>query len=136
MAACEQSFRTTLDAFGQFPAADVDGVLVLDYGAAANLACFKWSGRRDSVPKKFAVPPALAYPARPPFKFGGGQRGEVRNAADILSGIAGGPREFTAFRMDADVLLFLRKGALAALGGQLDFPRNAATLGRVGIDAP
>ena len=50
--------------------------------------------------------------------------------------ISGGRGEITAFLIDAAAPLLLRKGALGALGGQLDFSRNISTLVRLGIDVP
>ena len=60
----------------------------------------------------------------------------MRNDADIPVGVAGGRGEVTAFLIYADNPAFLRKGALEALRGQLDFPQNVATSGRLGIDVP
>ena len=40
-------------------------------------------------------------------------------------GIAGNKGKFTAFLLEADIPASLRKGAAGALGGQLDFPRDA-----------
>ena len=83
----------------------------LDTGATANLARFEWLGHRNSVMEKFGAPPADPHPARAGFKFG-----EVRHAADIPVGIAGGRGIFTAFPTDTDIPALLHIGALGALG--------------------
>ena len=62
--------------------------------------------------------------------------GGVCHAADITVGIAGSKGTFTAFVLDADIPALLRKGALEALAGQLDFARNALTLGSRGVEIP
>ena len=61
-------------------------------------------------------------------QFGDGRIGEVRYAADIVVGIAGRRGAFTAFVMDAEIPALLRKGALDALGAQLDFGKGALSL--------
>ena len=56
--------------------------------------------------------------------------------ADIPAGIIGGRGEVRAFLTEADIPALLRKGALEALGGKEESPRNAPTLGRLGAEAP
>ena len=76
---------------------------------------------------------------RPEFalsKFGGGRLGEVCFAADIPVGIAGCREAFTARVLEADIPAQSRKGALEALGGQLDFFRDMLTIRRQGLDVP
>ena len=58
------------------------------------------------------------------FKFGCGRVGEAKFAADIKVGIAGRRDPFTALVLEADIAALLRKGALEALGGHLDFLRD------------
>ena len=69
---------------------------------------------RNSVLKKFGVPPALPYPAEVRLDFGNGRRSEMRYDANIPVGIGGGRCKFTASLMDADIPACLRKGELGA----------------------
>lgn len=108
---------------------------VLDSGATANSARFKWLGSRASVLKEFGVPRAQAYPAGAKYKFGNGRLGEVRNATDIPVGIAGGRGKVTASLKDPGVLALLRKSALESLGAQLDIPYYC-DFGQVGARRP
>ena len=63
--------------------------------------------------------PAHPHPARARIKFGGGSLGDVRDAAEILAGVAGGRGEFAAFSLGAESPAVLRKGAL-----EFNSPRN------------
>merc|ERR1712052_65500 len=76
------------------------------------------------------------YPSAARFKFGDGRIGEVQYAANISVGIAGCKGTFTAFVMDAEVPALLRKGALEALGAQLDFAKDTLWLERHSICVP
>ena len=108
---------------------DANSVAVLETGATATLACFKWLGRRNAALDKWVIPPAQPHPALAGFKFGKGRLGEVRFAAEISVGIAGGRGKFAAFLLAADIPLLLRQGALGALGGwQVDSNRNALSV--------
>ena len=60
---------------------------------------------------------------------GDGRQLEERYEADIPVGIAGCRGICTAFLLKARISASLGKGALEALGGYLDFSRNAMTLG-------
>ena len=51
-------------------------------------------------------------------------------------GIAGCKGTFTAFVLDAEILALLRKGALEALGAQLDSEKGTLLLLRHGVCAP
>ena len=51
--------------------------MVLDTGAAGNLARFRWLGNRNSPFKKRGLPRVSTYPAGARFKFGGGILREV-----------------------------------------------------------
>ena len=62
--------------------------------------------------------------------------GEARHAADITVGIAANKGSVTALESGADIPAFSRKGALADLGGQLDFFLDVLTLGSQGVDIP
>ena len=117
-----QSFSTTSDAGGVFSVSAADSVVVLDTGATANLE----KGRRK----------VSTYTSSARFRFGGGRRGEVRRAADILVGIAGNKGKITAFALGADIPALLGRGAMGALRGQLDFPRDALALRRRGAAIP
>ena len=72
--------------------------------------------------------------ARP--KFEGGRVGEVEHAADIQVGAAGCRGACAARVLEADIPALLRKGALEALGGQLDFERDIMTIRKHGVNAP
>ena len=52
----------------------------------------------------------------------------MKRAADIKVGIASSKGAFTAFVLDAEIPALLRKGALEALGAQLDFGRSTSPL--------
>ena len=132
----EQSFSTSLDPGCQLVCMRDDSVVVLDTGATANLACFRWLSRRNSLLEQKGFPRVLTYPAQARFKFGDGRAGNVCFAADITAGIAGAKGAFTACGLDADIPALLRKGASAALAGQSDFARNTLTLGPRGIEIP
>ena len=75
-------------------------------------------------------------PARAIFKFGDGDLGAVRRAANILVAIAGGRGKFTASLLEAAIQALLRRGALGALGGQLAFAHTISTLSKQGVDIP
>ena len=60
----------------------------------------------------------------------------MKHAADITVGTAGCKGAFTAFVLDAETPAFLRKGALAALGAQLDFEKDALSVMRHGVWVP
>ena len=82
------------------------------------------------------IQPAQTYPARARFKFRNGRVGDVRYAADIPAGIAGGRGEIAASLLGADIAALLREGALGSLGGQSDYTRNAAALKKMCVDVP
>ena len=60
----------------------------------------------------------------------------MKRAADIRVGIAGRRGVSAAFALDAESPAFLRKGALEALGAQLDFEKDVLSLTRHGATAP
>ena len=68
--------------------------------------------------------------------FGDGSPGEVRRPTDIPVGLAGNKEKATAFALDVEISDLLRKGALEALGGQLDVPRDISTLRKQGATNP
>ena len=57
----------------------------------------------------------------------------MKHSADVNVGIACCMGTFTASALDAEIPAFLRKGALAALGNQLDFEKDALSLMRHGV---
>ena len=132
----EQSFSASPDSGCQLVCARDDSVVVLDTGATANLVCFRWLSRHNSPLEQKGFLRVLTYPAQARFKFGDGRTGNVCFAADITEGTAGAKGALTAFALDADIPALLRKGALEALAGQLDFARNTLILGSRGIGIP
>ena len=60
----------------------------------------------------------------------------MRHAADVPAGAAGNKGKCTAFVLEADMPALLRKGAVEALGGQLDFSRDALALRKKGVAIP
>ena len=75
-----------------------------------------------------------SYPASARFKFGDGRLGEVLHEADIPAGIVGNRGKLTAFALEADIPASWRKGALEAIGGRLDIPRDISALRKKGAD--
>ena len=73
----EQAFSTSLDSGFQLVCMRDDSAVVLDTGATANLACFRWLSRRNSLPEQKGFPRVLTYPAQARFKFGDGRSGNV-----------------------------------------------------------
>ena len=67
-------------------------------------------------------------------EFGDGRFGEVRCAADIPEGIAGNRSKVAAFALEANIPVLLRRGAAAALGGQLDLCRDISSSRKQGVD--
>ena len=132
----EQSFSATLGIGGQFAVSRPDSVVVLDSGAAAKSVCFKRLDNHNLLFRKFGLPEVLPYSATARSKFGDGRMGEVKHAADIMVGIAGCKGALAGFAPDADIPAFLRKGALEALGGQLEFEHDILTVRKRGVLAP
>ena len=64
---CERPFSTTLGVGGQFACVSGDSIAVLDTGATANLACFKWLANRKSRLRKMGIPEVTAFPAMARF---------------------------------------------------------------------
>lgn len=62
--------------------------------------------------------------------------GGARFVADTTAGIAGAKGNSTASVLVADIPDLLRKGSLDALGGQLDFSRDAPASGSRGVEIP
>ena len=60
----------------------------------------------------------------------------MKHAADIKVGIAGCKGSLTALVLGAETRALLRKGALEALGAQLDFDKDTLSLLRHGVCAP
>ena len=125
----EKSLPTTLEAFMQLICTKEDSVAILDTVATANLVCFRWLNRHNSMLGKMGLPRVSPYPAQARFKFGDGRMGVARFAVDITADRAGAKGDFTAFVLDADIPALLRRGASEALGGQLEFPGDTLPLG-------
>ena len=70
------------------------------------------------------------------FEFGDERVGELRYEADIKVAIAGCRGAFTACVLEAGIPALWRKGALEALGGQLEFERDISTNRNHGVDVP
>ena len=140
---CEQSFPTTSDVAGLF-LVSVEGsarpirmwLLALDTGATADSVYCYWLQRQNRLLGKKGRQKVSTYPASARGRFGDGRLGDVRHAADIPACISGSQGNFAAFALDADIAEFLRKGALEALGGQLDFLRDLFTLRKHGVTIP
>ena len=115
-------------------AAGTGRVAVLDAGAAANLVCFRLLGHHNRILGRNGFPRVPTYPARVRFTFAYGRLGEVRHAADFPVGIATNRGKFTAFASEAGMPALMRKGALEAPGGHLEFPRSISTLRMQGVD--
>ena len=97
-----------------FLVSDEDSAVALDKGAAAILVRFrliKGRGTRRYRPIRHLHAFASAIC----------RLGEVRHAADIPEGIAGNKSKSTAFATDAEIPALLRKGAMEAPGGHMDF---------------
>ena len=116
---CEHSFSTTLDLDGQCEFMGADSVVVLDTGAAASLARLRSLEHRNKIlastgtdDLKLAMVAKEGYPT--PQK----------------------PGKFAAFALEADIPALLRKGALEALGGQVDFSRGLSPLRKQGVRTP
>ena len=59
----------------------------------------------------------------------------MKHAADIKVGTAGRKGAFMAIALEAEIPALLRKGALEALGAQLDFENDVLSLLRRGAEA-
>ena len=115
---------------------DSDSLVVLDSGATASLAHFRWLENHNWPLGRRGYQKASTYPSSARFRFGDGCQGEVRRAADIPVAVVGRRGKFTAFVLGADIPALLREGALEAMGGQLDFPRDLLTLRKRGVGTP
>ena len=91
--------------------------MVLDTGATANHACFGWLDHHNRLLARKGYQKVPTYPSPARFRFVAGRLGEVRHAAGIPVGIAGGKGDFSACAPDADIPALFREGALDALGG-------------------
>ena len=94
----------TLEADSQLIGAKENGVVILECGAAANLARFRWLNHHNSLLGRLGLPRASTHPAQAQFKFGSGRTGDANSAADITAGIAGDKGSSPAFVSDADIL--------------------------------
>ena len=60
----------------------------------------------------------------------------MRHAGDVPGGIADNKGSSAAFALEADIPTSLRKGALEALGGRLDFSGDISTSRKQWVDTP
>ena len=132
----EHSSSTTRDVGGQFVCVRGDSVAVLDMGATASLACFKWLAGHNSHLQQIEIPQVSRYPKMPRVQFGDRRIGEVRYAADINVRTVGRRGTLTACVPEAAVPALLRKGAREALGGRLDFARGVLAIWIRGVEIP
>ena len=91
-----------------------------DTGATANLVRFRWLKPHNRLSVKKRRQKVSTCPRAGRHRFGDARHGDARRAADIPAGIAGNQGKLATFVLDADIPSLLRKGALEALGGQLD----------------
>ena len=108
--------------------AESDSIAVSDTGAGPNLVCFSLLQPHNRILRREESPRVSTQLASARFRSGDGGLGEGRRAADTPVGIAGNKGEFAAFALEADIPALLRKGALEARGGRLDFSRDISTL--------
>ena len=94
---------------------------VLDTGAAANLACYKWLDTHNSVLERRGLEKAVPYSSNARFNFGDGRIGDVKHATDIEVGIARCKSTLAAFVLDADIPALLRKGGVGCPGRPVGF---------------
>ena len=111
-------------------------MVVLNPGATANLVCSRWPARHNRILDWRGIPRVTTYPSKARSRFADGRLGEVRHAADIPVAIAGYRGMRTAFVLEADIPALLRKGAMEAIGGQLDFLHGSFNLRRRGAQIP
>ena len=125
---CEQPVSAALDLGGQCIFVGPDSVAVFDAEAAANLVCFKWFEHHNEILGRQGAPRAGPYPISARPKFADGRLGEVLCAADSSGGIEGKCGAPTTFAPEAEIPALLRRGALGALGWQMDSFREISTL--------
>ena len=121
---------------GLFLVSREESVVVLNTGATANIASIRWLARHSRILGNYGAPRVTTYSSKARCRFGDGRLGEVRHAADIPLRIAGNKGKHAAFAPDADIPALLRRGALEALGGQLEFLRGSLVLRRQGVKIP
>ena len=110
-----------------------NSVVVLGSGATANLAFFKWSDHYDRISERCGVRCAETHPACARFESGDGLVVKVRRAVDVPVRLPGNRGKFTAFVLEADILVLLRRGAPDAPGGQSGFPSDISALRKQGV---
>ena len=118
---------------GQLAASQSESAVVLETGTTADLVCYKRLGNRHLFSGKQGFAEAAPYTSAAQFKFGDGRIGEVKRAADFKVVNAGCQGAFAKFVLGAEIPALLRKGALEALGAQLDFEKDTLPLLRHGV---
>ena len=112
------------------------GAVCPDIGSTANLVRFRRVAHSNSLFAKMGLPRIMTYGALANLKFRDGRMDDVRYAADISADIAGAKDNFAAVALAADLPALLRKGALGALRGKLDFSWYSLTFGFRGWEFP
>ena len=97
---------------------------------------FSWLARHNRILDRRGNPRVTTYPSQAGFCLGDGRHGQEHHAADFPVGVAGHRGMFTAFALEADIPALLRKGAMEAIGGQLDFLHGSFNLRRRGAQIP
>ena len=82
----------------------------------------KWLKQHTVLDQRNGSPAADARFAKAKFKFGDGSLEGTCLAADVPLGIVAHLGKFVAFSAKAGISALLRRGALEALGGKLEFP--------------
>ena len=113
-----------------------DCAVALDTGDTASPVCYRSLEHHNQLLERRGVHRVSTYQSEERFRFGGGRLCAVIHAADVLVGIAGNTGNFTASTPDADSPALLRKGAMEAPGGQLDFLLDSLVLPKRGIAIP
>ena len=133
---CEQSSPTASDVAGLFLVSDEGSLAALDTGATADSVYCWWLQRQNRLLGKKGRQKVSTCPSSARGRFRDGRLDDVRHAADFPACISGSQGNFAAFALDADIAELSRKGALEALGGQLDFLRDPLTLRKRGATIP
>ena len=75
----------------------------LGAGAPSNSVCVRWLENHNRITNRKGYQEVSTYPSSARFRFGDGRLGDVRRAADIPVGVAGGEGASTAFVLDVDI---------------------------------
>ena len=100
---------------------------MLETGATANLVCFELLGLHNSILERWGCPRAEAFPPHARLKFGDGRLGQVRLHQKFRWELPWVLENLPPV-LEADVPALLRKWALEAQGGRLNFARITLAL--------